>query len=656
MSSRTPDIAAPALAAAAASARGAETAALNLSWAERFLTALAASGVRDVVLCPGSRSAPLALALHRSSVRAHVALDERAGAYFALGLAKGARRPAAVLTTSGTAAANLLPAVVEAFHARVPLIVLTADRPPELRDTGAPQTIDQIKLFGGYVRWFCEVGAPAPGADLLEYAGSLGARAAAEAWGTPPGPVHLNFAFREPLLPEPGDLEAPPAEEPAALEAVAPEGPAPSPRAIARIARALRARRRGLIACGPEDAPPEFAEAIVRLAAATGYPVLADPASQVRYGPHDRSRVLGGYDALLRAPGFAGSEAPEVILQFGAPLTSKAFHAFAALHAGTLHLAVDPAGRAARNPARRAREVLAAEPAAAADALADALRPGADPLPGWLERWSAADAAARAAVGRAVASGLAPEEGRVFAEIVPALPEGALLYVGNSMAIRDLDTFAPGSPRRLRVLAHRGVNGIDGVLSSALGASVATGGPLLLVTGDLSFHHDLTGLWAAREERAPATVLVLNNDGGGIFSFLPVARHGDAFERFFATPHGLDFEPAVTGYGIPFERAADSGDARARAIRSLEARAPRVIELRSDRTRNRDAHLRVWAEAARAVEELRERVSRGADRGRARTRLPRADRAPPAPPAPPRRAPARLLRLLRGLVGRGRAS
>ncbi len=604
MSSRTPDVAAPAATAAPIAAGGAETGALNLAWSERFLAALAGAGVRDLVLCPGSRSAPLALALHRSSLRAHVALDERAGAYFALGLAKGARRPAAVLTTSGTAAANLLPAVVEASHARVPLVVLTADRPPELRDTGAPQTIDQIKLFGGFVRWFCEVGPPAPGADLLEYAGALGARAAAEAWGTPPGPVHLNFAFREPLLPEPGDLgRAPAAAAPAEEEPGALEGPAPSPRAIARVARALRTRRRGLIVCGPEDAPPEFAEAVARLAAATGYAVLADPASQVRYGPHDRSRVLGAYDALLRAPRFAESQAPEVILQFGAPLTSKAFHAYAALHPKTVHLAVDPAGRA-RNPARRAREVLAADPAAAAGALADFLHGGTDPLPGWLERWRAADAAARAAVARAVASGLAPEEGRVFAEIVPALPDAALLYVGNSMAIRDLDAFAPGSPRRLRVLAHRGASGIDGVLSSALGAGVATGGPLLLVTGDLSFHHDLTGLWAAREERAPATVLVLHNDGGGIFSFLPVARHGDAFERFFATPHGLDFEPAVTGYGIPFERAADAADARARALRSLEAGAPRVIELRSDRARNRDAHLRVWSEAARAVEEL----------------------------------------------------
>ncbi len=599
MSSRTPDVAAQ-----PGATPGGGTASINLVWAERFVAALASAGVRDAVVCPGSRSAPLALALHRSTVCTHVAIDERAGAYFALGLAKGSRRPAAVLTTSGTAAANLFPAVVEAFHARVPLIVLTADRPPELRDTGAPQTIDQIKLFGDFVRWFCEVGTPGAGADLLDYVGALGSRAAAEAWGTPSGPVHLNFAFREPLVPEPDALGRPASAAGVGGEIAAePELSPPPPGALARAARALHTRRRGLIVCGPGDDAPEFAEAIARLAAVTGYPVLADPASQVRYGPHDRTRVLGTYDTFLRAPRFAEAEAPELVLQFGAPLTSKAFHLYAAHHLKALHLLVDPAGNP-RSPARRAHVTLGGDPAAVATGLADALQENADPLPRWFERWSAADRAVRAVLERAIASGEAPAEGTVFAEIVPALPDSAVLYVGNSMAIRDLDAFAPESPRRLRVLAHRGVNGIDGVVSAALGASAAIEAPLLLVTGDLSFHHDLTGLYAAREGRARATLLVLNNDGGGIFSFLPIARHGDAFERYFATPHGLDFEPAVTGYGIPFERATDAADARTRVLRSLEARAVRVIEVRSERTRNHDAHRAVWSEAVRIVESL----------------------------------------------------
>jgi 2-succinyl-5-enolpyruvyl-6-hydroxy-3-cyclohexene-1-carboxylate synthase len=536
--------------------------------------------------------------------RTHVSLDERAGAFFALGAAKASRRPVAVVTTSGTAAANLLPAVVEAHHARVPLVLLTADRPPELRDTGAPQTIDQLKLFGGFTRWFCEVGTPAPGLEPLRYAASLGARAAAEAWRAPGGPAHLNFAFREPLVPEPDEMRDAPGGGAAAIRpdgASLPDPAPPSPRAIARWARALRGCRRGLIVCGPEDPGEGFAEAIARLAIATGYPVLADPASQVRYGPHDRSRVLGAYDAFLRAPVFREEPSPEAVLQFGAPLTSKAYHLFAARHADTLHLLIDPAGTP-RSPARRAEDVLAADPTLAADALAGALRGAADA--GWLERFRAADTAARSAIAAAVRSGAAPRDGALFAALVPALPDGAVLYAGNSMPIRDLDAFAPGSARRLRVLANRGANGIDGVVSSALGAGAMEESPVVCVVGDLSFHHDLNALHLVREAGGRATVVLLHNDGGGIFSFLPVARHGATFERYFGTPHGLDFEPVAALYGVPFDRARDPGDAAAMAARSAGARETRVIQLRSDRGESRDAHRRLVEEVVRAVEAL----------------------------------------------------
>jgi len=585
---------------------GAATAALNFAWAERFARALLAAGVRDVVIAPGSRSTPLTLAFHAAGARAHISLDERAGAFFALGAAKASRRPVAVVTTSGTAAANLFPAVAEAHHGRVPLVLLTADRPPELRDTGAPQTIDQLKLFGGFARWFCEVGTPAPGTEPLRYVASLGARAAAEAWRAPGGPVHLNFAFREPLVPEPDAMPAPAGDSPARDEPDAPSSPDPAPpppRAIARWARALRGRRRGLIVCGPDDPTEGFADAIARLSAVTGFPVLADPASQVRYGPHDRSRVLGAYDAFLRAPDFAEEQAPEAVLQFGAPLTSKAYHRFAARHAGILHLLVDPAG-SPRSPARSAREALAADPTLAADALARALASVADPAPDWLERFRAAETAARETIAAAVRTGAAPEEGSLHAALVPSLPDGAILYAGNSMPIRDLDAFAPASDRRLRVLANRGVNGIDGVVSSALGAGAVDDAPVVCVVGDLSFHHDLNALHLVRAAGGRATVVLVQNDGGGIFSFLPIARHGEVFERFFATPHGLDFEPVAALYGVPFDRAGDAAAAAAAAARSAGNRETRVIQLASDRAASLDAHRRLAEAVVRAVEAL----------------------------------------------------
>jgi 2-succinyl-5-enolpyruvyl-6-hydroxy-3-cyclohexene-1-carboxylate synthase len=578
---------------------------LALAWAERFVASLAAHGVRDACVCSGSRSAPLALALHRSSIRTHVPLDERAGAYYALGLAKASRRPVAIVTTSGTGAANLLPAVVEAFHGRVPLIVLTADRPPELRDTGAGQTIDQIKLYGSAVRWFHEVGTPSAEPDHLRYVDSLAVRAVDAAWGSPAGPVHLNFAFREPLVPEPDALEPPPVRGggSAAVEDAGARATIPSSRTVARAAGILRARRRGLILCGPSDEEPGFADAIARLAAVTGYPVLADPASQVRYGVHDRSRVLGSYDAFLRSGAFAARQAPEAVIQFGAALTSKAYHQYATRHAGTVHLLVDDA-RGWRDSSRRAREIFQGDPTAFASLLADALAKGADPLPGWGEHFARAEAAARRALDRhRDASGATLSEGRAIAAALDAAPDGTLLYVGNSMAIRDLDLFGPSSAKCLRVLANRGANGIDGIVSSGLGAAAASDAPVLIVTGDLSFHHDLNGLAALREGISRATIVVVNNDGGGIFSFLPVAHHAEPFERYFGTPHGLDFSHAAELYGIPFARPESAETLRAEAAGSLERREPLLIEVRTDRAENVADHQTVWAEVIRAVEE-----------------------------------------------------
>jgi 2-succinyl-5-enolpyruvyl-6-hydroxy-3-cyclohexene-1-carboxylate synthase len=586
----------------AGSARNAsetESALLNLAWSERFVTVLAAAGVREAIVCAGSRSAPLVLAVDRSPLRTHVALDERAGAYFALGLAKTSGRPVAVVTTSGTAAANLHPAVVEAYHARVPIIVLTADRPPELRDCGAAQTIDQIRLFGTSVRWFHEVGTPAADPALEAYVAGLARRAVASAWGPPAGPVHLNFAFREPLVAEPESI--PPRAPARTEESDAPDPTPPSARAIAGVARLLRTRPRGLILCGPEAAAPDLAAAVARLAAVTGYPILADPASQVRYGPHDRARVLGAYDGFLRSLAFAERNAPEALLQFGAPLTSKAFHIYAARHPGAVRVHVDD-GRAARDPSHRAAETVAADPALFADALAEALAKGADPLPSWSEPFVRAEAAARNAVARHLAGTRGISEGSVVAALVESAPDGTVVYMGNSMPVRDLDLFVPASPKRLRMLANRGANGIDGVLSSALGASAAGAGPVLAIVGDLSFHHDLNGLAAARAVGIGATIVVVNNDGGGIFSFLPIARHGDAFERLVATPHGLRFEHAAALYGLPYD-APESVDELASAARdSLAGGETRVIEVATDRGENRADHQALWAEVIRFVD------------------------------------------------------
>ena len=599
-----------------------DTGSLNVAWTLRLVESLAAAGVREAIVAPGSRSAPLALAFDRSGVRTHVAIDERAGAYFALGLARASRRPVAVVTTSGTAAANLHPAALEAYHGRVPLILLTADRPAELRGTGAPQTIDQIALFGSGVRWFADAGTPEPGPEGLRHAASLGARAAAVAWGPPAGPVHLNLPFREPLLPEletmgeaasdarlPGTGALPSPEG-----AEAPAASAPPAAAIRRAARALRARRQGVIVCGPLDGGADFAASVARLAAATGFPILADPLSGVRFGGHDRSSVRGLYDLFLRAPRFAERASFDAIVQFGAPLTSKSYHLHAARHPDAYRVIVDEGGEP-RDPSRLTREILKGDPAAAAAALADALETSAEPLPDWSDAFRRAERAASDAVARHLAASPALGEEGVFPAILDAMSvcgeggadagseRGGILYVGNSMPIRDLDLAAAPSGLPVRVLGNRGVNGIDGVLSSALGASAAGGLPLAAVVGDLSFHHDLNGLAALREGRARATIVVIQNDGGGIFSFLPVARHVEVFERYFGTPHGLDVAKAAALYGIPHHRCTTAEELRDRARASLGSRASAILEVRTERAANRAAHHALAEAARRAVED-----------------------------------------------------
>jgi len=583
-----------------------DTAMLNFLWSERFVRALENAGIRDACLCPGSRSAPIVLALDRSGIRIHVALDERAGAYFSLGLAKASRRPVAIVTTSGTAAANLHPAVVEAYHSRVPLLVLTADRPPELRDTGAAQTIDQIHLFGTAVRWFLEVGTPASEPDSLRYVAALAARAARECMGPPAGPVHLNFAFREPLVPEPDAIAS--VSNAASAESSVPsreEHPpiaiTPAPSDVARAARLLRSRRHGLLVCGPESDGSGFPEAIAKLAAVTGYPILADPASQVRYGPHDRSRVCGAYDLFLRSDAFARAQAPEVVLQFGAPLTAKAYHLYTARHPNAFHLLVDDGG-AWRDPSHRATERFVASAAPFAAALAEALARGSDPLPRWNEAFVRGERAAVDAIRAYRQNQRTLCEGPLVADFLEHAPEDTIVYAGNSMIIRDLDGYAPGSARRIRVLANRGANGIDGIVSSGLGASAAGMGPVLIITGDLSFHHDLNGLSALRDPDLAATIVVMNNDGGGIFSFLPIARHGAAFERYFGTPHGLEFSSAAALYGIPYACPASPDEARSRVAESLNRRERSIVEIRTDREENRASHQDAWARAIRAVE------------------------------------------------------
>ena len=560
------------------------------------------AGVETAALSPGSRSTPLALALAGDDrVRLEVFLDERSAAYFAVGAAKAPGRPSVVLTTSGTAATILHPAVVEAHHARVPLLACTADRPPELRATGASQAIDQVKLFGDAVRWFAEVGVPedVPGAG--RYWRSLAARAVAEALGPPAGPVHLNLAFREPLVPTGEPLvDAPGRADGAPWATVGAGRPAPDPEEVARLAEAVAKTERGLVVGGwGSGATPE---AVERFAAAAGWPVLADAVSGLRSGP----LAVSTYDPLLRCRPFAAAHRPDLVLRLGAAPTGRAASQW--LDETVPQVLVDPDG-AWLDPQRAATKRVLADPSALLDAVATALRTGdagawqtslSVPRTAWVDEWLAAEAAARAAIDGLLDSSETPFEGRVARDVFAGLPGGATLVAGSSMPVRDLESFA--APRTgLRVVGNRGASGIDGFCSTVLGVAAASEGAVAALAGDLTVLHDLGGLLGAARRGLDATFVVLDNDGGGIFSFLPQAASGEHFERLFGTPHGTDLTAVVHALGVPATRVDAAADVWPAVADGLERGGVRMVVVPTDRVDNVARHAEAWAAVADAV-------------------------------------------------------
>lgn len=678
----------------------------NRAWCRAIVDELVLAGVGHVCLSPGSRSTPLALAAAEraadgarpgrdpslrprpssgeksgesrsrevEAARADTAgfelsvhYDERSAGFFALGYARATGRPAACICTSGTAAANYLPAVVEAHYSRAPLVLLTADRPPELRDTGAWQVIDQTKLYGAFARWYAELGLPEGGPEALRYARSVAARAVALATGRPAGPVHVNVPLREPFppwRPDEGVMVGTGAAESAVASAAAidaaadpdsaqivstlavgaplpPPPPRPGPTthgserhppaaALDAVAERIRAAPRGLILAGRLNHAPgdDHAAAVTRLAAASGYPILAEPTGGLRFGPHDRSHVVTGYDAYLRDPAWTGdpASAPDLVLRVGASFTWRMVSDTLARFPEAHTIVVDPDGTW-DDPARVASERFEVEPATLCDALAERLE--ARPLDAatraaaeaWRGRWiGASERAAEVRrrmldVERAHNPALdtvrdpAPSAAWIPETVLDAIgSRRGLVWVANSMAVRDIDTFTGSRPEPIAVMAARGAAGIDGTLSQAIGAAcgwqdgalspdAAATRPAVLITGDLAFLHDLNGLSAAAgAERPQLAIVVVDDDGGGIFEYLPVAGgERGVFERCFATPPRVDIAAACAAFGVPCETVLTPLALEGALGEAIGAGGVRAIRVPVDRASNTAAHRAYWA-------------------------------------------------------------
>ena len=550
-----------------------------------FADELSRCGLKDACTSPGSRNTPLILALVREpGIRTWSHIDERCAAFFALGAAKASGRPVALTCTSGTAAANFAPAVIEAWQARVPLIVLTADRPPELRDNGAGQAIDQIKLYGSAVKWFFEVGVDQASTGSLRWIRQFACRAYWTTLEGRPGPVHLNFPLREPLVPDgPLPLDPVPGRSDGR-----PWISRPATRAAAAEPREMPAK--GVVVAGRDERHPDLGATAARFAAQAGYPLLADPLSNARHGP----AAVPTYDLLLRDRAFTDTHRPELVIRIGDLPTSRPLRSWLEDLPDVLAVALD-AEAAWQDPAAVVSEVECGNPVASLQGWTPAT--GRDR--GWLTAWMHADQAIAHAIEEQLGDTLS--EPLVARRLGTWLAPEANLFVASSMPVRDVELFFPAGDRLPRVFSNRGANGIDGTVSSAFGVAAATGRPTVLLTGDVALVHDLGGLLAAGRLNLALTIVLINNNGGGIFSFLPVATQTDAFREHVATPHSLDFAHAAALYDTGYVRARDADSLQRALTESIGAGGTTIIEVRTDRGANLALHRRIEQAALSAL-------------------------------------------------------
>lgn len=554
----------------------------GVGWCLALLDGLAAGGVQHLVLSPGSRSTPVVLAAQRQGAMTLTPiLDERSAAFYALGLARASDRPVAVLATSGSAPAHWYPAIIEASESGVPLVLISADRPPELRGWGANQTIDQTRLFGAHVRAFFDPGPPGDGPQTGRTLVALGLRAASASQGRRPGPVHINLPLREPLVPAgtcgPGGSRA------AVWEAPREDWPGSDPGPV-RLPPGLKERLvgRGVICCGPERFRSSFAPALWRCAQALGIPVLADPLSGLRFGPAPDHRIVR-YDTLLRSPDTARALRPDWVLRFGRTPVSRTLTEWLA---GVPSVLVDPAERWA-DPTHDLVRQIVMDPTPLCQAIA--ADPWSQADPGWLGLWRAAEAAVAE-----LAEGLLAEapwcEAHLIGDLVRTLPEGDGLFCANSLPIRQLDTWSGSREAPLAVFGNRGASGIDGQMSTLAGIN-AGGTPAVGMLGDLSFLHDLSGLMLAARLDRPC--VVLNNGGGRIFDYLP--QHGlPDFERLWRTPRALDLGALARPFGVAHRRVEDAQGWRQALAEGLSGGPGALIEVMVDAPRSQDLHRDLW--------------------------------------------------------------
>ncbi|MEI4769185.1 2-succinyl-5-enolpyruvyl-6-hydroxy-3-cyclohexene-1-carboxylic-acid synthase [Psychrobacillus sp. FJAT-51614] len=549
------------------------------SYVNHFVETVKQAGVKDVVICPGSRSTPLAYGFAKSEgFEFYRQIDERSAAFFALGIAKAKKSPVVLLCTSGTAAANFFPAIVEAYYARIPLLVITADRPHELREVGAPQAIDQIHLYGKHVKWTVDFPIPEDNEENLSFIERHIQRAITTSKASPMGPVHINVPFREPLL-----INMEQQDSSVQISKSEVGQLVPSQEFITWYKELLQKEDKGLFIVGDSLSTTE---GFWDFARTVQWPVLADPLSNLRSSvPEDCMHLcIDQYDALLKANSFRDNVNPNVVIRFGAQPVSKPLTQFLKACKPNVFIAVDES-----TIFRDSLHIVTHHAQVEAASLWIPIEE--KQCSSYLKDWSNANDISTKHVQAYLE--MEEDEGALAATLFEALSDGVDLFASSSMPIRDVDTFYNKTSKNIQLYANRGTNGIDGVVSTALGVHAATKRPGYLLIGDLAFLHDVNGLIVSRFQQTDITIVVMNNDGGGIFSYLPQSTETNYFEHLFGTPTGLEFPHIAAMYDAQYN-AVRSKDEFQKVLNEQKVKDIRIIEIFTNRQVNTDTHRKLW--------------------------------------------------------------
>jgi 2-succinyl-5-enolpyruvyl-6-hydroxy-3-cyclohexene-1-carboxylate synthase len=583
----------------------------NFIWAETVVKQLCKMGVHYACISPGSRSTPLTLSFAaQKKIKCFVHIDERTSGFFALGLAKATDLPVAIVTTSGTATSELYPAIIEAFQQRIPIIICTADRPPELLNTGANQTINQWNLYRNHIRWFKNIGLPRLSINRLSNLQKIVRKAFEISLIKNKGPVHLNFPFRKPLEPNSFTDEV----EKDILAIVTNSIPLTSKetgtdklskresKQISKIADNVIAKENGLIIVGPLQYNPEFRTKVKQLSKITGYPILADGVSHLRFKTSKSDNfVLSNYDAFLRSEKFRINRKTGIVLQFGRTVTSVTLEKFME-QSNPLRFVINDFGDLF-DPSKKSKPPIKINPVKFCGRLNKILSKSISNRKrnNWHEEFKEAETIAEEIKTSCLKKSNFKIEPKVISELISFIPSNAKIMVGNSLPIRDFDNFVGRTHKHLKLFDNRGASGIDGVTSTALGIALIEK-PTILITGDLSFIHDLNALLPARKYSIPLVVILINNNGGGIFEMLPVSSNKKYFNTYFKTPHNLNISSVVKSFGLDYHLIRNAKDLKNKLLNSIQKKSFIVLEIPTDSTSSNKMRNNYWLSSTKRID------------------------------------------------------